>query len=227
MKNIYKLLIILVIKLNLINCYEQLDDVPCSFHNTINITDGVQIGDSILYNGMTFTPGFYGTYNYEYINVNTKYLVEPHLRGCICKLKSQPCIRFCCPTGFVYDADERKCAPDLTKMINLQLYINVTSVPDGIDEEVNLYDIFSIIPGKPCSQMFFLEPEENGEDDEWTLMSNGVIVLKDEFKTEFDKDHYCITPYLHNKSEPVSVRAMICFVEKTDYKYQLYPIGEL
>ena len=81
--------------------------------------------------------------------MQVKNSVDPHMRGCICKLK--PCIRFCCPKN------SKDCYPSNNKLI-------VTNE----NEEVVIIDIsenkYGILTGRPCEKIYHLEPEDYDED---------------------------------------------------------------
>lgn len=67
---------------------------PCIFSETINITEGIKDGKNIIFDGSTYGPEIYSTYDYIITVDDVKEDTDTHIRGCICKLKKN-CIRFC------------------------------------------------------------------------------------------------------------------------------------
>lgn len=77
------------------------DQLPCKYLDSINITDGIRhADDSIEFNGMIFTQDQYARIDYILENGMTHKIVQPYVRGCICRMKS--CVRLCCPYGSFY-----------------------------------------------------------------------------------------------------------------------------
>lgn len=138
-------------------------NVPCSFRDSINITDGYRDSDdSILFDGLLFRSNDYGSYNYEFINDTVRRAIQPHLRGCICRLKD--CVRMCCPRGQHYN--ESKCNVD-EKFANIN--IDILESDNSTTSAINLFDTFAHINGRPCGGIFELEPKEI-EEDRWGLL---------------------------------------------------------
>lgn len=75
--------------------------LPCKYLDSINITDGARLADgSIEFNGMVFGQDQYARIDYVLENGVTHKIVQPYVRGCICRMKS--CVRLCCPYGWYY-----------------------------------------------------------------------------------------------------------------------------
>lgn len=89
----------------IINYYEEeKDSFPCSFFDTVNITDGITNADgSVTHNDITYSQNHFRFYDYAYNNITSKYSVGNHKRGCICKYRK--CIRSCCKENEVFDFD--------------------------------------------------------------------------------------------------------------------------
>lgn len=137
-------------------------NVPCSFRESINITAGYRDSDdAILFEGLMYTANDYGVYNYEFINDTIRQPVRPHLRGCICRLRS--CVRTCCPRGQFYN--ESMCRKD-EQFANMRIDVlepdNTTSV------SLELFDEFAYINGRPCGAIFELDPIY--DEDRWILL---------------------------------------------------------
>lgn len=78
-------------------------DLPCNFHDSINITDGLPGPDnSIEFNGITFQRDQYAEIDYVLLNGTERYPVFTHRRGCPCKVKT--CIRLCCSPEKIFDS---------------------------------------------------------------------------------------------------------------------------
>lgn len=103
-KNVMGALRILIIQLIALNVCgaASITDLPCDFHDSINITDGLPgPDDSIQFNGIIFPRGQYSEIDYTLLNGTERSPVNFHQRGCPCNVKT--CIRFCCSPEKVYD----------------------------------------------------------------------------------------------------------------------------
>jgi G protein-coupled receptor Mth (Methuselah protein) len=124
-------------------------EISCDFIDTVNITSGhLDQHGSFHHNGTVFTKGSFAEFDYVLENFTTKTKVEPHIRGCICEFK--PCIRVCCRGAEKSCVETEKLLVPLTK--ETQKEIDLTS---------NEYEFLN---GKPCKNMFVLEPEEEDQD---------------------------------------------------------------
>ncbi|XP_070491483.1 uncharacterized protein [Chironomus tepperi] len=179
--------------------------MSCKFIESVNITGGyIDSNQNYVYKGDVYPPGTYQEFDYieevEQVKVN----VDPHIRGCICKLK--PCIRFCC---HIHD---NKCnIPDVFSVKN----------DNGDDFEINVNDNkFGIVIGRPCEKLYFLEPEEF-QEDLWSIQNNGSINANN---GSHDINNYCLSQNAESKTK---VDARLCFHQDTDTKFQVHPIGML
>lgn len=136
--------------------------VPCRFHNTVNITDGVRDhDDSILHNGLKYQSHLYAEYNYIIVNTTSKRTVDRHIRGCLCLL-DKPCIRLCLPPVFEGFAE--------------QIYVNKSNADSEYDVTQIENENYSLIYGKTCEIMFEMEPEEV-EEDQWIFLTVKIVSL--------------------------------------------------
>jgi G protein-coupled receptor Mth (Methuselah protein) len=149
--------ILLICVLAKVNCSMTLQQIPCNFMSTINITGGyVDSENNFVHNGIKFRPGKYAQYNYIIVNFTERVTVEPHIRGCLCEYKS--CIRLCC----LYSEKQN---PNCIQTTVLQ-------VPTQKDGEISLdleNDEFGILIGRPCADVYKLEPLDYPDDD-WSFM---------------------------------------------------------
>lgn len=85
----------------ILNSNEQ-NQLPCDYLDSIAIPDGHRLAadNSIEFNGMIFTQDQYARIDYVLENGMTHKLVQPYVRGCICRKKK--CVRLCCPAGQYY-----------------------------------------------------------------------------------------------------------------------------
>lgn len=217
-------LILLLICLLSVKCNAK---EPCSFKDSINITDGIKYpnGD-IKYDDILYTPNLYGSYDYEYINKSSiKSYTEPHYRGCICLVKN--CINFCCPRGQAFQTGG--CFDDPLFNIN----------EDSLSEEADLHNKYGVVYWNPCTtDGHFLQFEDSDYDDEWHLLDDGQLYLNWS-KLQFNsKEQFCLTRYYPNDSsfsedsEKYPFMAYRCENSNpkpiVDYviKFALYPVGE-
>lgn len=143
--------------------------ISCNFHDTINISSGSMDHNSgqFSHNGLTYQKGMFAEFDYVIKN-NSEVKVDPHIRGCVCKLKN--CIRVC---EFCSDDDESlnmKCVKRSSqlKVLSSELMEELISLDD---------DKFVFLEGKICENYYILEPEQYGDPDEWTFLEV-IINLK-------------------------------------------------
>ncbi|CAO1406462.1 unnamed protein product [Diamesa serratosioi] len=190
---------------------------PCDFIDTINITSGHKDRHgNYIYNGDTFHKGLFAEYNYVVENFTEKLPVQPHIRGCLCSLK--PCIRLCCTTDKNdpnYQSDANHCIDEETITVPYE---------DGDDLEIRLNGgNYGVMIGKPCVKMYKAEPEEY-PDDSWHLIKNGSVLFG-AIGSVVDPNSYCFGKTTNDTN--VTAELLMCFYEKTDVRYALYPIGML
>lgn len=149
----------------------QLDNEPCNYLDTINITDGEKNDgdDSIMFEGISYSKAFYAIYDYELVNELYRQSVAPHTRGCTCDINpSKSCVRMCCPRG-TYLENDNCIANDSVFNLDVSFLNDEGDVIEG-----NIFDYFNYVVGKPCYNI-------NPEIETWVLLQ--VI----------DRDQKCIT----------------------------------
>ena len=129
--------------------------LPCEFIETANITGGYKdVNQSFIYKSEIYPIGTYQEFDYVEDLHQIKKTVDPHIRGCICKLK--PCIRLCCQG---HDENILNCFESKTFMI-----IN----EDEEEEIINKSgDKYGVIVGRSCWQMY------EADDVPWKLHKVG------------------------------------------------------
>ncbi|XP_055702005.1 G-protein coupled receptor Mth2-like isoform X3 [Phlebotomus papatasi] len=194
--------------------------MPCSFFDTVNITDGIQDADgNIVFDGITYPPNLYAEYDYELVNKTTKYPMEPHLRGCICRVKN--CIKYCCPKRQI--SYNREC---IESNDNSAVIVDVIEEDGNVTNSVDVEKRFGVVYGKPCSSMYSLDPVEYPEEDSYKLQYDGQLRTADDFLR--DKNEYCFARTLsENKSLEAITQVFVCFPDQMKSKFFIYPIGML
>lgn len=138
-----------------------LNNGPCNFLDTVNITGGYKDNEKRFhYKDVIFEFGTYGEYDYIIENFTIKISVEPHIRGCICRYKN--CIRICCK-------EDREICVKSDTLYKIPL-------PDGDERNLDLNsNEYGVLIGKPCQEMYRLEPEDYPDDDKWVLLKVSLI----------------------------------------------------
>lgn len=123
-----RLLLIVSVFLKLCSAFLIRAELPCDFHDSINITDGIHhLNGSIFFKGLEFTPDQYIRTNHILTKSMERIRVEHYTRGCICNVR--PCYRLCCLHGsFVDDMSSVADGECLKSKANQHLQKN------GIDE---------------------------------------------------------------------------------------------
>ncbi|CAH1722926.1 unnamed protein product [Chironomus riparius] len=186
--------------------------LPCSFIETVNITGGyVDIDRNYIYSSDVYPLGAYQEFDYLEDFARNRVSVDPHIRGCICKLK--PCIRLCCQ-GKENNFDSNCFISDTITVVN---EVNE-------DETIDLNDThYGILIGRPCKVMYELNVADY-DDDRWNFLKNGSI-YKPEDKQVHNIDDYCFG--VTNKTVAI---LYLCFEnsdDSIDNRYVVYPIGML
>ena len=140
---------------------------PCFFFHTVNVTDGQRFDNgSYLYDGVIIPHKYIGVYNYIYTDLTVAVRVAPHLRGCICKMKS--CINFCCPFGQIYSSNAT--CIDMPNDAKWPTELNMTQ-SDGSLKTVNVLKQYAVVHFRPCENMYILDPVNSPEYDGWEIFS--------------------------------------------------------
>lgn len=139
-----------------IYCNKAVEELPCHFFDSKNITDGIrQPDDSIVYEGVIYPIDQYAVVNYWIKKGSQNITVSPYIRGCICKIKS--CLRFCCPIGtyLIKENEKNECREHISAN-------NFTAnVLHGNETKVQTLDRdFGIVDGSSCERMYIITPDE-------------------------------------------------------------------
>ena len=137
---------------------------PCNFIDTINITSGhPDQNGNFHHNGVIYKKGTFLEYNYVVEDFTKKVEVEKHIRGCVCLYKA--CIRLCCT-----DTEDANSTCIKTESINVP-------TQDDEEEEIDLNGkTYGVLTGRPCRQMYKLEPAQY-EYDRWIFsVSSGMFL---------------------------------------------------
>lgn len=127
--------------------------LPCQFHDSVNITDGTLLPNkTIVFDSFEFPQNQYAELDYIWSG-DEKISTPLHLRGCLCNRK--PCIRLCCPLGSMPEIKNktRVCTPH-EGANDLKLEIldrNNASTSTKIDQH------FSIVHTKSCEKLYFAD----------------------------------------------------------------------
>ncbi|KAH8345646.1 hypothetical protein KR067_000367 [Drosophila pandora] len=168
---------------------------PCAFIDTANITDTPgRVGDNAtyFYNWTPIPHHLVAVYDFV-IDNGIRIPARKHLRACVCRLK--PCVRICCPSGHLYDADTRQCSVPRPGLPPLPAHSHMeVELLNGSLRRLELGPAFSIHIDTPCKHM---KPVTKGaEYVHWTLHENGTVSHRGHV---FSK-HYCFTPLLLGNS---------------------------
>lgn len=171
---------------NKINYFEiSKNDKPCSFYDTVNITDGIpDNNNSISFGGILYSRDQYKIYDYVYRGFDFKREVVEHVRGCICQQRI--CIRSCCPKGFVFNGE--KCERADYEVINFNVAIEHLAgikIFNLIDNDEYALTYFRTCDG------FLLDPH-NEVNDKWLLVRHDNHVKLALHDTELNENEYCI-----------------------------------
>lgn len=133
---------------------------PCNFMDTVNITGGWKdMNNNYHYDGLIFKYGTYAEYDFIFINLTDKIWTEKHTRGCICDYR--PCIRTCCTLDDSSDLKKNCLKTDVLQNV---------PVEDGDAKNISLFTKeFGVLMGKPCAEMYKLEPQDY-DYDKWVLL---------------------------------------------------------
>ncbi|XP_030375272.1 probable G-protein coupled receptor Mth-like 10 isoform X2 [Scaptodrosophila lebanonensis] len=178
--------------------YHQRDGIhtPCTFFDTVNVTGDMRFDNgSYLHDGVIIPRHLVGLYDYIYKDLVERVEVTPHMRGCICKLKS--CLNICCPWGSVYDSGSGECRNG-TQHLWPEPFLNVTFSNYSL-QSVNIFKQYVVQQFRPCVEMFSLQPELNAYDS-WLLFENGTMLREDDM-TYISKNEFCLVPTTVNDTD--------------------------
>lgn len=122
----------------------------CDIRQTINITGGLKDqSGNYLHNGIIYSPGTFASVDFIFDATIGNIPAPSHVRGCVCLYK--PCIRFCC--------EDDQCFKSST--FELPTKYGHKSIDLSTDE-------YGVLYGRPCKEIYRLEPEDYPED-EWNF----------------------------------------------------------
>jgi G protein-coupled receptor Mth (Methuselah protein) len=129
--------------------------IGCEYKDTIGISGGSRDDrGNYIHKGDTYKSGDFAEFKYKIVNLTHKVLVDPHIRGCVCKLKT--CIRYCC-----------------IATTNCEKPKKLTLPYDGGEMSIN-FEVtrnYGVLVGRPCRHLYKLDADLYQEDDEWTFLS--------------------------------------------------------
>jgi hypothetical protein len=120
----------------------------CNLRDTVNISSGfIDQHGHFNHDGVIYTKGFFGEFDYVVDNLGTKIKVDLHPRGCICEYR--PCIRICC-------RQNRNVRGNCMKSELLSV-----PVSSGEEKQIDLVsNEYGILEGNPCREAVLVEPDE-------------------------------------------------------------------
>lgn len=191
--------------------------MPCSFFDTVNITGHHRHANgSYQYEDILIPKEYVGTYNYEFRTLVDKVKVQPHVRGCICLLKT--CIKMCCGRDSMKYLNQ-SCEDIYLGNKTLEVkYLDGSGVKD-----VLIGDIFAVQEGRPCIAMYPLTPSE----DNFTIFENGTL-LREYDGVYINKDSYCLASIPESDDSPNrTLLPLVCFPDDSkDAKIIVYSYGK-
>lgn len=176
--------------------------VPCSFFDTVNLTGHFKHENgSYEYEDMLIPKEYVGTYNYVFKTLVEKIKVKPHVRGCICLLKT--CIKMCCGRDSAHYFNQ-SCDDIYPK----NKTIEVTFLDGSIVKDVPVGDVFAIQEGRPCHSVYSFDPVE----DNYTIFENGTL-LREWDAVYINKDSYCLSSTNSDDNPNRTLVPLVCFPE--------------
>lgn len=137
------------------------EEIPCKLQDTVDISSGSQdISGNFHHEGTVYQNGTFTEVNYILQNLTNKIQVETQVRGCICKYK--PCIRICCSLS-----NGNICEKPETLKVQ-------TKQGDERIIDLNGRD-YGVLMGRPCKDMYLLEPKDYDYDRWYFLVSFSLI----------------------------------------------------
>lgn len=194
LKILLNIVCVLCISSSVLTLYVE-KEKPCSFFDTVNITDSLRNSDGSYQYFDIVIPENY-TKMYDYIHLTSKFKkfkVPPHLRGCVCLFKK--CIKMC--SGPNIGKFLGKPMEDLTSKDNKIEIMKGDSL-----EIVPLIDEFAVQEGRPCEILYDLT-----SDDNFTIFENGTL-FRNMDRVYLEKQDFCMSSYnaIDGKLSP-----LVCF----------------
>lgn len=140
------------------------NSINCDILDTVNITGGyIDANGSYHKDGLIYKSGKFGYFTKIPLNSTFSFIVDLHVRGCICEIKN--CIRIC-----------RYCENDQDDLCIRSDKLLLPS--EGDEREISLENgEFAVVVGKVCERYFVLEPEEY-EDDIWIVQNVSSLEIR-------------------------------------------------
>ncbi|XP_055841355.1 G-protein coupled receptor Mth2-like isoform X2 [Episyrphus balteatus] len=162
--------------------------VPCSFIDTVDLSGSEKFPNgSYSYEGLIVPPHLVGIFEYTSDDLSLRVPAEPHVRGCVCKLR--PCVKLCCPTTARFNGTN--CQTHEGNATTLTV-MNITT--NGGDlKEVDLAKKFALQYGRTCAEMYHLTPHVYAFDG-FSLFENGTL-YRWEDRHYFSKDEFCLNSF--------------------------------
>lgn len=143
----WRLFFLLVIVINTSVSINRFPKLPCSFLDSVNISEGaLQYDSSIIFDNITYTKYSHITYTLE--NGSIFHQTNPYTRGCI--PKNKPFIRLHCPYGLAYQD-----CPSYRNIQNLQQNI----VNENNEIILTSNHKFGYLFDQPCSNYVYGDDE--------------------------------------------------------------------
>nr|XP_044250414.1 probable G-protein coupled receptor Mth-like 12 [Drosophila takahashii] len=172
-------------------------DIPnCNYIDTVDISDSKKANDTYLFNGIEISGNITREYSYRELTDGSLEPVKPHLRACICKLKT--CVRICCPQKNMLD--QGKCDGTNEKislaMINLTLNEVIKIKPTEMELRLATQSNFTDFLGLRDKFRRFDEVL-SVKEDEYSILKDGSIVLYNHNEV-WTKEVYCLYSKLNS-----------------------------
>ena len=141
-----------------------LSDQPCEYHNTVDLSNIPKFGNgSYLYEGVLIPSHLVGVYNYYMDNLTERKSTDPHVRGCLCLVKT--CMKWCCALTENLKSGSCHLTPSNATVLS---ELNITTSANQ-HQTVDATEFFGPQPKfKPCARMYSLDPAKYAYD-EWEL----------------------------------------------------------
>ncbi|KAH8415269.1 hypothetical protein KR222_010097, partial [Zaprionus bogoriensis] len=186
---------------------------PCTYEQTVNISDGLRMKDgSYSYGGVVVPPSLIAEYNFKVID-GVEYHAARHMRGCVCLLK--PCITFCCAPDEHFDAQHWNCSR--TQQPHLSTHIDVTR-SNGSVQPLRIAEQFVVRTELGCRNKFI--DRKHDAFWQWDLHENGSLWRDNRL---WSTDEYCITP-LERSKQVWQLTPLNCERFQRGYRVWIYAI---
>lgn len=192
------LLILIVIELiSQIFCVE---DLPCEFQDSINITNDYMQFDTIKFDNITFHRKHYAKIDYNIVD-GAKTSSPPYFRGCPCFIKT--CIQLCCPYGKVNVPKEKT----INRLFSPGEYFFCDKNDNAENLDINIMD-------------------ENNETSTVKLHEQFFFVIPSLYRMSYSSVDFHMKEVCSNHIQPIRARLLIVFfsilyIKMISFKYYL------